>query len=82
MFALLIGVGALFLAVFVSAILDPRWSRTGGAGEHPRDESGYVVDDTLQQRIARRWRWGPLIAPPSRRASVPGTSSLAWQLAA
>ncbi len=28
MFALLIGVGALSLAVFVSAILDPRWSHT------------------------------------------------------
>ena len=72
MFALLIGVGALFLAVFVSAILDPRWSRTGGAGEHVLAESGYVVDDTLRQRAAR---WGSLIA--SRPFAV--TSSFAWQ---
>ena len=60
MFALLLGVGALFLAVFVSAILDPRWSLTGGAGERTRadDGSDYVVDDILRQRTARRWRWG------------------------
>jgi hypothetical protein len=84
MFALLIGVGALFLAVFVSAILDPRWSRTGGAGEHARAESDGLVDDTLRRRIARRWKWGSLIAPctASRRASVAGTSPLAWQFAA
>jgi hypothetical protein len=69
MFALLIGAGALFLAVFVSAILDPRWSRAGGAGEA---ESGYVVDDTLRQRAA--W-WGSLIA--SRPFAV--TSSFVWQ---
>jgi hypothetical protein len=50
MFVLLIGVGALFLAVFVSAILDPRWSHTGGAGERTRanDGSDYVVDDMLR----------------------------------
>jgi hypothetical protein len=85
MFAMLIGVGALFLAVFVSAILDPRWSRTGGAGEHARLDAGsdYVVDAMLRQRIARRWKWGSLIAPRTtpRRASVRGTSPFAWQLA-
>ena len=85
MFAMLIGVGALFLAVFVSAILDPRWSRTGGAGEHTRLDAGsdYVVDAMLRQRIARRWKWGSLIAPRTtpRRASVRGTSPFAWQLA-
>ena len=65
MFALLIGVGALFLAVFVSAILDPRRSHTGGASERTRadDGSDYVVDDLmLRQRAARCWRWGSLIA--------------------
>ena len=85
MFALLIGFGALFLAVFASAILDPQWSRTGGVGERVRadDGSDYVVDDMLRQRIARRWRWGSLIAPrtPPRRASVRGTSPLGGQFA-
>jgi hypothetical protein len=85
MFALLIGFGALFLAVFASAILDPRRSRTGGAGEPARadDGSDYVVDDAVRQRIARRWKWGSLIAPrtPPRRASVRGTSPFAWQFA-
>jgi hypothetical protein len=83
MFVLLIGVGALFLAVFVSAILDPRWSDTGGVREHARAESGYVVDDLLRQRITRRWRRGFLVAPrtPPRCAAVRGTSPLAWQFA-
>ncbi len=77
MFALLLGVGALFLAVFVTAILDPRWSHTRGAGERTRadDGSDYVVDDLmLRQRAARRWRWGSLIASrtTSRRASSAG----------
>ena len=83
MFAMLIGVGALFLAVFVSAILDPRWSRIGGAGEHTRAVNGsdYMVADVLRQRIARRWKWGSLIAPRTapRRMSVRGTSPFAWQ---
>lgn len=80
MFALLIGVGALFLAVFVSAILDPRWCGTGGADEHARAESGHVVDDILRQQIARRWRPGFLIA--RRRASAFSvTSPFARQLA-
>jgi hypothetical protein len=85
MFSLLLGVSALFLAVFVSAILDPRWTRTGGAGETARadDGSDYVVDDMLRQRTARRWRWGSLIASRTapRCASVRGTSPLARQFA-
>ena len=50
MFAILIGVGALFLAVFVSAILDLRWSRFGGAGEHARLDVGsdHMVDAMLR----------------------------------
>lgn len=62
MFAVLIGVGALFLAVFVSAILDPRWSRIGGAGERTRasDGSDELVGDIPLQRTAPRWRWGTL----------------------
>ena len=40
MLALLIGVGALFLAVFVSAILDPRWSLTRSAPERTRAADG------------------------------------------
>jgi hypothetical protein len=62
MFALLIGVGALFLAVFVSAILDPRWSHIRGAGKRMRADGGsdYLVDDILWKRTARRWRWGSL----------------------
>jgi hypothetical protein len=31
MFSLLLGAGVLFLAVFVGAILDPRWTRAGAA---------------------------------------------------
>jgi hypothetical protein len=55
MFSLLVSVGALFLAVFVSAILDPRWSRTGGAGgERTRAEEGcdHLIDGTLQPGVA------------------------------
>jgi hypothetical protein len=85
MFALLIGFGALFLAIFASAIIDPRWSRTGVADEHARLDPGsdYVVDDMLRQRIARRWKRCSLIAPRTtpRRASVRGTSPFARQFA-
>ena len=85
MFSLLLGVGALFLAVLVSAVFDPRWSRSGGASERTRadDGSDYVVDDILQQRTARRWRWGLLIASrtTSRSASTRGVSPFARQLA-
>jgi hypothetical protein len=45
MFSLLLGAGVLFLAVFVSAILDPRWTHTGRAGQARSDNgSDYVVD--------------------------------------
>ena len=85
MFSLLLGAGALFLAVFVSAILDPRWTRTGGAGERARSDDGsdYAVDGIPQQRTARGWRWGSLIASrtTSRRASVRGTPPFARQFA-
>ena len=69
MFALLLGVGALFLAVFVSAILDPRWAPTGDSGERTRadDGSDYMVDDILRKRTARRWRWGSLRPVMTRR---------------
>ena len=85
MFSLLLSAGALFLAVFVSAILDPRWTRTGGEGERARadDGSNYLVDDILRQRTARRWRWGLLIASrtTSLSASTRGVSPFARQLA-
>jgi hypothetical protein len=76
MFALLIGVAALFLAVFVSAILDPRWSPTRGAGGRMRadDGSDYVVDDILWKRTARRWTWGSL-RPVTAQRRPPFTAS-------
>ena len=81
MFALLIGVGALFLAVFVSAILDPRWSHTGGAGERTRadDGSDYMVDDIMWKRTPRRWRWGsarPVMAQRRPAFTASGASVL------
>ena len=86
MFALLIGVGALFLAVFVSAILDPRWFHTRGAGERTRadDGSDYVVDDMLRQRTARRWRWGSLgpVAAQRRPAFTASGASVLCRAAA
>ena len=85
MFSLLLGVSALFLAVFVSAVLDPRWTRTGGAGERARAANGSdYVDDELRQRTARRWRWGSLIASRTapRRVSVRRASPIARQFAA
>ena len=72
MFALLVGVGALFLAVLVSAILDPRWSHTGGGGERMRadDGSDYMVDDILRKRTARRWgSLRPVMTRPAFTAS-------------
>jgi hypothetical protein len=79
MFSLLLGAGVLFLAVFVSAILDPRWTRTGGAGE-PRSDDGrdYVVDGILRQRTALGWRWGSLTA--SRTTSRPASAREVWLL--
>jgi hypothetical protein len=81
MFALLIGVGALFLAVFVSAILDPRWSNTRGAAERTRaaDGSDYVVDDIMWKRTARRWRRGtlrPVVAQRRAAFTASGASVL------
>jgi hypothetical protein len=60
MFALLLGAGVLFLAVFVSAILDPRWYHTRGTGVRTRAADGSVVDDISWKPTARRWRWGAL----------------------
>jgi hypothetical protein len=53
MFSLLLGVGALFLAVFVSAVLDPRWTRSEGADERARadDGSDHLIDGTLQSAV-------------------------------
>jgi hypothetical protein len=50
MFSLLVGMGALLLAVFVSAILDPRPSRSGAADERARSDYGCdrLIDGTLQ----------------------------------
>jgi hypothetical protein len=81
MFALLIGVGALFLAVFVSAILDPRWSHIRGAGEHTRAAAGsdYMVDEIMWKRTARRWRWDslrPVIAQRRPAFTASGASVL------
>jgi hypothetical protein len=81
MFALLIGVGALFLAVFVSAILDPRWSHIRSAGKRMRADGGsdYLVDDILWKRSARRWRWRslrPVIAPRRAAFTASGASVL------
>ena len=55
MFSLLLGVGALFLAVFVSAILDPRWSRSGGASERTRADDGchHLIGGVLRDGAAR-----------------------------
>jgi hypothetical protein len=54
MFSLLIGMGALLLAVFVSAILDPRPSRSGAADECARADDGcdHLIDGTLQSGVA------------------------------
>ena len=43
MFALLIGAGGVLLAVFVSAILDPRWSRIGA----PASERALMMEATM-----------------------------------
>jgi hypothetical protein len=80
MFALLLGVGALFLAVFVSAILDPQWYHIRGAGERTRvaDGSDYMVDDILWKRTAQRWRWGSLrpVMAQRRAAFTPSGDSV------
>jgi hypothetical protein len=65
MFSLLVSVGALFLAVFVSAILDPRPSRTEAADERARADDGYdyltIVGTPLRDRTGRRLRVPPSI---------------------
>ena len=40
MFSLLVGLGALLLAVFVSVMLDPRPSRSAAAAERPHSDDG------------------------------------------
>jgi hypothetical protein len=54
MFSLLVGLGALLLAVFVSAMLDPRPSRSGAAAERARPDEGcdHLIDGTLQPKVA------------------------------
>ena len=83
MFSLLLGVSALCLAVFVGAILDPRWTRTGRAGEARSDGRDYVVDGIPQQRTALGWKWGSLTdsRTTSRRAATREASLFAWQFA-
>jgi hypothetical protein len=54
MFSLLVGLGALLLAVFVSAMLDPRPSRSRAAAERARADDGcdHLIDGTLQPKVA------------------------------
>jgi hypothetical protein len=54
MFSLLVGMGALLLAVIVGAILDPRPPRSGAADERARADDGYdhLIDGTLQSGVA------------------------------
>jgi hypothetical protein len=54
MFSLLVGLGALLLAVFVSAMLDPRSSRSGAAAEpaHSDDGCDHLIDGTLPPGVA------------------------------
>jgi hypothetical protein len=53
MFSLLVGLGALLLVVFVSAILDSRPSRSGTADERARADDGcdHLIDCTLQSGV-------------------------------
>ena len=54
MFSLLVGLGALLLAVFVSAMLDPRPSRSAAAAERPHSDDGcdHLIDGTMQPGVA------------------------------
>ena len=54
MFSLLVGLGALLLAVFVSAILDPRPARSVVADERARAADGCdrLIEGTLQPGVA------------------------------
>ena len=60
MFSLLVGLGVLLLAVFVSAMLDPRPSRSGTAAERAHSDDGcdHLIDGTLGPGVRS--------APPSR----------------
>ena len=54
MFSLLVGLGALLLAVFVSAMLDPRPSRSAAAAERAHSDDGcdHLIDGTMQSGVA------------------------------
>jgi hypothetical protein len=54
MFSLLVGFGALLLAVFASVMLDPQPSRSGAAAERARSDDGCdpLIDGTLQPGVA------------------------------
>ena len=54
MFALLIGVGALFLAMFVSAIFGLRPSRSEAANDRACADDGcdHLIDGTLPPGVA------------------------------
>ena len=54
MFSLLVGLGALLLAVFVSAMLDPRPFRSGAAAERAHSDDGCddLIDGTLPPGVA------------------------------
>ena len=54
MFSLLVGLGALLLAVFVSAMLDQRSSRSTAAAEpaHSDDGCDHLIDGTLPPGVA------------------------------
>jgi hypothetical protein len=59
MFSLLVGLGALLLAVFVSAMLDPRPSRSAAAAERARADDGC---DPSMARCSRESRSAPPFA--------------------
>jgi hypothetical protein len=48
------GLGALLLAVFVSAMLDPRPSRSAAAAERAHSDDGcdHLIDGTMQPGVA------------------------------
>ena len=55
MFSLLVSLGALLLAVFGSAMLDPRPSRSGAAAERARADDGchHLIGGVLRDGAAR-----------------------------
>jgi hypothetical protein len=80
MFSLLIGVGALFLAVIACAVIGPRAPR---AEDDDRTRADYgrehPIDGALRQRITRHWKWRAPIASrtASRNAAIPRPAPLA-----